>query len=181
MDTQPATLAPQTPTSAAPIASEPPTSNASDASATAAPSASQPSTTEPTWPALSPDHPLSKFAAQLPEILQEAGYNEVYGIQLRPDVPFHTKLILQKFLRANANDLAKAREQLVATLKWRKEFRPLEALEEVHSRKRFGGLGFVVEVEGVPESVTPNRRDVVTFNIYGAVKDNKATFGDLEG
>jgi hypothetical protein len=30
----------------------------------------------------------------------------------------------------------------------------------------------------VPES--ENKKDIVTFNIYGAVKDNKATFGDLD-
>ncbi|EON69626.1 hypothetical protein W97_08886 [Coniosporium apollinis CBS 100218] len=166
MDAQPATLASRTPTSAASTAPEPPTSNANHPA--------------PTWPALPPDRPFSKFAAQLPEILQEAGYDEVYGIQLRPDTPFYTKL-MQIFLRANANDLIRAREQLVATLKWRKEFQPSRAVEEAHSRKRIGRLGYVVEVEGVPESVTPNRKDVVTFNIYGAVKDNKATFGDLEG
>jgi hypothetical protein len=36
-----------------------------------------------------------------------------------------------------------------------------------------------LEVEGVPES--KNAKDIATFNIYGAVKDKKATFGDLEG
>lgn len=44
---------------------------------------------------------------------------------------------------------------------------------------RFEGLGYVTELEGVPGS--PNKKDVVTFNIYGAVKDTKRTFGDLDG
>ncbi|EON64667.1 hypothetical protein W97_03900 [Coniosporium apollinis CBS 100218] len=182
MDTQPSTLTDKTPTSAVPNAAEPDVaaSNvAEDSGVTEAVHTAAPGSNEPSWPALSEGHPLAKLTAQLPDILREADYAEVYGITLQPDAPFHTKLILQKYLRANQNDLAKAREQLLATLKWRREFQPLKAVEEVFSRKRFGGLGYVCVVDGVPGSV--NGRDVVTFNIYGAVKDNKATFGDLEG
>ena len=86
--------------------------------------------------------------------------------------------MLQKFLRANANDLEKAKEQLLETLKWRKEFDPTKAASEHFDKTKFDGLGYIIEVEGVPES--ENKKDIVTFNIYGAVKDNKATFGDLE-
>ncbi len=167
METQPATLTDSTPASA------------DDGDIAGAASPAEPRSNEPSWPTLPEDHPLAKLAAQLPEILREADYAEVYGIALQPEAPFHTKLILQKFLRANQNDLTRAREQLLATLKWRKEFQPLKAVEEVFSQKRFGGLGYVCVVDGVLESV--NERDVMTFNIYGAVKDNKATFGDLEG
>jgi len=133
----------------------------------------------PCWPDVAEDHPLSKFQAQLPSIVSEAGYSEVYGITLEPPSSFHSKLIMQKFLRASANDLAKAKEQLLATLKWRKEFQPLKTKEGVYTQKRFDGLGFVTILEGVPES--PNNKDVATFNIYGAVKDPKATFEDLDG
>lgn len=182
MDTQPAALTDKTPTSAAPNAAGPDVAApnvAEDGGVTEVVHAAAPGSNEPSWPSLSEGHPLAKFTAQLPDILREADYAEVYGITLQPDAPFHTKLILQKYLRANQNDLAKARKQLLATLKWRREFQPLKAVEEVFSRKRFGGLGYVCVVDGVPGSV--NGRDVVTFNIYGAVKDNKATFGDLEG
>jgi len=98
---------------------------------------------------------------------------------LRYASDFHKKLIVQKFLRANANDLEKARNQLLETLKWRKSFNALHAKDETFSRARFGGLGYVVKLKGVPESL--NEQDFATFNIYGAVTDNGATFADLTG
>lgn len=133
------------------------------------------------WPALTADHPLQKLIDVIPKTLQDAGYDEVYGIQLSSSSPFHRNLILQKFLRANANDVDKALEQLSATLKWRKSFQPLKAREETFSKIRFGGLGYVTEATGVPGSTSPRAKDTITFNIYGAVKDNAVTFGDLDG
>jgi hypothetical protein len=130
------------------------------------------------WPALDAGHPLSRFVQALPEILKSTGYNEVYGVALVPEGNFHTKLILQKFLRANQNDLEKAKEQLTKTLTWRKEYQPLKVKDEVFSSKKFGGLGYITKLSDVPGS--ENKTDVATFNIYGAVKDNKETFGDVE-
>lgn len=132
----------------------------------------------PVWPETAPEHPLTKFYDAFEAIVTEASHNEVYGIELSKSNAFHTKLILQKFLRANQNDLDKAKQQLLETLKWRKEFDPVKATGESFEKARFDGLGYVLEVAGVPDS--PNAKDIVTFNIYGAVKDNKATFGDLE-
>ncbi|KAK8252714.1 CRAL/TRIO domain-containing protein [Phyllosticta capitalensis] len=138
-----------------------------------------PATTGPVWPELSADHPLSKLLAELPALLKSTNYNEVYGISLKEEGDFHTKLILQKFLRANSNNIDKAKDQLRETLEWRREFRPLEAMNAGFDKEIFDGLGYVMEIEGVPEST--NKKDIVTFNVYGAVKDNKATFGNLEG
>ncbi|KAH7077984.1 phosphatidylinositol transfer protein SFH5 [Paraphoma chrysanthemicola] len=136
------------------------------------------STTGPVWPEIGPDHPLTKFYDAFEALVSQAEHAEVYGITLSKSSPFHTKLILQKFLRANQNDLEKAKQQLLETLKWRKQFDPVKAVSETFDKSKFGGLGYVLEVEGVPES--KNKKDIVTFNIYGAVKDKKATFGDLE-
>jgi len=69
-------------------------------------------------------------------------------------------IILQKFLRANANDLPKAKTQLTEALKFRKEYNPLQAKEEVFSRSKFGGLGYVTSVKGAKE--TTNEEDVAT-------------------
>jgi hypothetical protein len=136
------------------------------------------SSTSDGWPEIDAEHPLTKFLNALPAILNDSAYNEVYGITLVPEGNFHTKLILQKFLRANINDLEKAKEQLTKTLKWRKEFQPLKVKDEVYSQKKFGGLGYITKIDGVPGS--GNKVDVCTFNIYGAVKNNKETFGDLD-
>ena len=135
-------------------------------------------TSDDGWPALEPQHPLTLLLEQLPGILKEADYKEVYGITLVPEGSFHTKLILQKFLRANQNDIEKAKEQLSKTLKWRKEFQPAKVKDEAFSQKKFGGLGYITKISDVPGS--ENKSDVVTFNIYGAVKSNKETFGDLD-
>jgi hypothetical protein len=121
---------------------------------------------------------LTKFYEVFEELVSQTGHDEVYGVKLTKSDEFHTKLILQKFLRANANDLEKAKQQLFETLKWRKEFDPTKAAGETFDSTKFQGLGYIIEVDGVPES--ENKRDIVTFNIYGAVKDNKATFGDLD-
>ncbi|RLN37665.1 hypothetical protein BBJ28_00001931 [Nothophytophthora sp. Chile5] len=137
------------------------------------------SATAAEWPALAEDHPINQLLQALPELIKAAdGYSEVFGITLDPSGPFTTKLILQKFLRANANDVAKAKAQLGETLTWRSSFKPLETLQQQFDRTLFGALGFVIEVDGVPQSA--NQKDVITFNVYGAVKDNQATFGDID-
>jgi hypothetical protein len=133
------------------------------------------------WPELLETHPLSLFLEDLPEILKSTEHNEVYGVTLKsttgatPD--FHTLLILQKFLRANLNDLTKAKEQLTNTLKWRKEFDPQKALQETFSKDKFGGLGYVTEIA---EKDDASKKQVVTWNIYGAVKDYEKTFLPLD-
>jgi hypothetical protein len=135
-------------------------------------------TTGPTWPETAADHPLTRFYDAFEELVKQAEHSEIFGIELSKSDAFHTKLILQKFLRANQNDVDKAKQQLLETLRWRKEFNPVKAAGESVDKAKFDGLGYIIEVEGVPGS--DNKKDVVTFNVYGAVKDNKATFGNLD-
>jgi hypothetical protein len=132
----------------------------------------------PVWPETPAEHPLTNFFGQIEVLTKEAAHDEVYGIKLSPNNEFRTKIILQKFLRANQNDLDKAKQQLLDTLKWRREFNPVEAAGETFEKRRFDGLGWILQVDSVPESMKES--DVVTFNIYGAVKDNKKTFGDID-
>jgi hypothetical protein len=105
------------------------------------------------WPETAADHPLTHFYDVFEKLTEESGHNEVYGVTL-------------------------TKQQLLETLKWRKEFDPTKAAGESFDKTKFDGLGYIIEVDGVPES--ENKKDIVTFNIYGAVKDNKATFGDLD-
>ncbi|EOA82889.1 Non-classical phosphatidylinositol transfer protein (PITP) [Exserohilum turcicum] len=159
-----------------PAVAAPPADAPSDAQPAAAPTEA---TSGPVWPETAPDHPLTKFFDSFEALVASAQHNEVYGIELSASNAFHTKLILQKFLRANQNDVEKAKTQLLETLKWRKAFDPVKAATETYEKTKFDGLGYVLQVEGVPGSL--NKKDVATFNIYGSVKDNKATFGDLDG
>jgi hypothetical protein len=134
----------------------------------------------PTWIESAADSPLSQFCTALASIRETADYHEVYGLDISDSNSFHSKLILQKFLRANANDLEKAKGQLLETLRWRKQFQPLEQLKAAHDKARFGGFGYVTEIESVPGSVREGGKEIVTYNLYGAVKDKAKTFGDVE-
>jgi hypothetical protein len=156
------------------------------------------------WNNLPEGHALLKMSAKLGELIAEAGYSEMYGVNLSAPIeeyttprphrlepkpkltrhcrgkaaPFSTLLVLQKFLRANQGQVNKASEQLLGALKWRKEFKPLEVKEQVFDKTKFQGLGYVTRLKNVLGS--SNEEDIATFNIYGAVKDTKKTFGDLD-
>lgn len=113
-------------------------------------------------------------------------YSNMYNnadIHSRSAPPHTTLIILQKFLRANEGKLAEAKAQLLAALKWRKSYNPLAAKDEVFSKDKFGGLGYVTKVKGAKlgDQKSPNEEDVVVFNIYGAAaKNSKETFGDTD-
>ncbi|KAF8473182.1 hypothetical protein BDZ91DRAFT_845684 [Kalaharituber pfeilii] len=130
----------------------------------------------PVWPPIDKDHPLAKFQARLPELLKDAGHNLIWGITLSSEqpIPFHTTFVLQKFLRANLNNVDLAYNQLLGTLKWRKSFNPEAAMTEFFSEEKFGGLGYVTKIK------TNEGEKIVTWNIYGACKDAKRTFGDVD-
>lgn len=154
----------------APVA-EPPTSvmaGAQTQPTSGAPSAQQSDTT-PTTDEKQAGTPLTQLTTRLPNILLEADYDEVYGVHLSASenpVPFSTTLILQKFLRANADNVDAAAAQLLETLKWRKTFQPLKLLEnQAFSQTKFSGLGYVTELGNVPESVRPEGKEIVTFNV----------------
>ncbi|RPB23442.1 CRAL/TRIO domain-containing protein [Terfezia boudieri ATCC MYA-4762] len=128
------------------------------------------------WPAIDKRHPLAQFQARLPELLKTAGHDYIWGITLSADEPisFHTTLVLQKFLRANCNNIEAAYSQLLETLKWRKAYNPMAACEEEFSQTKFGGLGYIMKTQ------TNDGEKIVTYNIYGACKEPKKTFGDLD-
>lgn len=72
-------------------------------------------------------------------------------------------IILQKFLRANTDDLERAKTQLSEALKWRKEYKPLDAKNEIFDADKFGGLAFVTTLKAVKATV--NDEAVVSINV----------------
>jgi hypothetical protein len=101
----------------------------------------------------------------------------MWGVTLSEDSHVPTTIVLEKFLRANTKDVAKAKVQLIEALKWRKKIQPQELLASTEfDAMKFGGLGYVTTY---PKSAA-HKKEIVTWNIYGAVKDNKATFGNVE-
>lgn len=96
----------------------------------------------------------------------------LWGVTLSTTPDAKASVILAKFARARNLDVAQAREMLVATLRWRDEFKIEEIMKEEFDADVFGKLGRVYgkDKEGRP----------VTYNLYGAVKDMKAVFGDVQ-
>lgn len=159
-----------------PIAPEEPSTTTENVDAPAATVTLPIISSGPSWPAVGESHPLAIFQSRLPELLKAADHKHIWGITLSTEqpIPFHTTLVLQKFLRANSNDVEAAYNQLLGTLKWRKEYNPEAACDEEFSEVKFGGLGYVVKTK------TKDGEKIVTYNIYGACKDAKKTFGNLE-
>ena len=138
--------------------------------------ADKPMATEPiaTMLTQSLSTPFMTLASKLDAILVEAGYSEMWGIQLSEGSDLRTSLVLHKFLNGNEKDPEKAASQLLEALKWRKKMQPLKLLDETFDSKKFGGLGYVTAYEA------GQVKEVVTWNIYGGVKDVAMTFGDID-
>jgi phosphatidylinositol transfer protein SFH5 len=118
--------------------------------------------------------PLQKLGARLPAVLEKAGWHEMWNVKLLDGDDVPTSIVLQKFLNANNGDVDAAEKQLVAALEWRKKVNPNELVGKAFDKPKFGGLGYVTTHK------KGQQRLVITWNIYGKVKDVKATFGDVE-
>lgn len=122
-----------------------------------------------------PKTPLETLNAQLGDITTKADYKEMWGVELAGSEHVPTQVILQKFLRANNNDVAAATTQLTSALEWRKKMQPASLINEAFDKAKFGDLGYVTVHKD-----EAGKETVITWNIYGAVKDNTATFGNVE-
>jgi hypothetical protein len=120
--------------------------------------------------------PLAKLFKDLPTIIKEADHNEMWGVTLAGESHVPTSIVLEKFLRANANDVSKAKAQLIEALAWRKRMEPSKLIETEYDSAKFGDLGYVTTYQLADRK----GKEIITWNIYGAVKDIKATFGDVE-
>ncbi|GJC90865.1 phosphatidylinositol transfer protein SFH5 [Colletotrichum liriopes] len=120
--------------------------------------------------------PLTSLFAKLPGILSEAKHNEMWGVQLSDGTHVPTTVVLQKFLRANDDDVSKAADQLQKALVWRRDTNPGKLLDDVSfDKKKFDELGYVTTHKDAQ-----GKEMIITWNIYGAVKDKKTTFGNVD-
>ena len=152
------------PVAAAPAAAPPPAETPEKKEETATPAA-----------APAPETPFSKLAARLPEIIKSAAHGEMWGVELSSAEHVPTKVVLQKFLRANNGDAAAAEKQLTSALEWRKKLQPTALVADTFDESKYGGLGYVTVHKD-----DKGKETVITWNVYGAVKDNKKTFGDVQ-
>ncbi|KAF5982941.1 phospholipid transporter [Fusarium bulbicola] len=122
-----------------------------------------------------PETPLTKLNARLEDIFTKTIHKEMWGVQLTNIDHVPTKVVLQKFLRANNDDPVAAEKQLTQALEWRKKMNPTALVTQTFDKSKFGDLGYVTVHKG-----ENGKETIITWNIYGAVKDNKATFGNVE-
>ncbi|KAF5707260.1 phospholipid transporter [Fusarium globosum] len=122
-----------------------------------------------------PETPLTKLNARLEDIFTKTLHKEMWGVQLTNIDHVPTKVVLQKFLRANNDDPVAAEKQLTQALEWRKKMNPTALVTQTFDKSKFGDLGYVTVHKGENGNET-----IITWNIYGAVEDNKATFGNVE-
>ncbi|KAF9768076.1 hypothetical protein IL306_014667 [Fusarium sp. DS 682] len=135
----------------------------------------KPTHEEPKLETSAPETPLAKLNARLEDVFSKTQHKEMWGVQLSNIGHVPTKVVLQKFLRANNGDPVAAEKQLTQALEWRKKMNPTALVTQTFDKGKFGDLGFVTVHKGENDKET-----VITWNIYGAVKNNKATFGDVE-
>jgi hypothetical protein len=120
--------------------------------------------------------PLTKLASRLDAIKEKAGHAEMWGVNLADITHIPTQVVLQKFLRANDGNVDLAEKQLTSALEWRKKTNPGALLDDkAYDRSRFGDVGFVTVHQG-----SDGKELVVTWNVYGSVKNNKKTFGNVQ-
>ncbi|KAM0249574.1 hypothetical protein ACHAP5_002699 [Fusarium lateritium] len=125
--------------------------------------------------ASTPETPLTKLNGRLDEIFSKTQHKEMWGVQLSNVDHVPTKVVLQKFLRANNDDPVASEKQLTQALEWRKKMNPTALVTQTFDKSKFGDLGFVTTHKG-----ENGKKTVITWNIYGAVKSNKATFGNVD-
>ncbi|ORY98832.1 CRAL-TRIO domain-containing protein [Syncephalastrum racemosum] len=119
---------------------------------------------------------VEKLKAKLPEILKAAFDNEtpytLWNVKLDKDsTDERLSVLLVKFLRAREHNVEIAAEMLTNTLRWRKEFKADEILEESFDQEVFGSVGYTYETDkdGRP----------VCYNFYGDL-DQEKVFGDVQ-
>lgn len=120
---------------------------------------------------------LSQFFDRLAEILKSTEYSEMWGVTLQQDSSHAPTInVLIKYLRANEGDVKLAETQLTDSLKWRKSMNPIELAESgSYSANKFAGMGYLTNYKD-----SNGKETVITWNIYGGVKDLGETFGDMD-
>ncbi|KAH8986116.1 CRAL-TRIO domain-containing protein [Lactarius akahatsu] len=125
---------------------------------------------------------LKEFRPLLPDILDKA-YDGKEGARTTPIVIWGVKLdpngkkdarasvVLMKWLRARHLNVTEAKTMMIATLRWRDEFKVEDAMNETFPDV-FNGFGHVYghDKEGQP----------VVYNIYGGNNDLKTAFSDVQ-
>ncbi|KAH9059071.1 CRAL-TRIO domain-containing protein [Lactarius vividus] len=125
---------------------------------------------------------LKEFRPLLPDILDKAYDGKegarttpivIWGVTLDPNGKkgARASVVLMKWLRARNLNVTEAKTMMIATLRWRDEFKVEDAMKETFPDV-FDGFGHVYghDKEGHP----------IVYNIYGGNNDLKTAFSDVQ-
>ncbi|KAL4065966.1 CRAL-TRIO domain-containing protein [Scleroderma citrinum] len=126
---------------------------------------------------------LQTFRSRLPATFSEAfpdnpdaGSNPytLWGVTINPtkSKDARVSVVLMKFLRARNLNPDETKDMFISTLRWRQSFDVEGATKEQFPEDVFGKLG---KIYGKDKHGHP-----VSYNLYGANKDIKAVFGDVQ-
>jgi hypothetical protein len=113
------------------------------------------------------------FETSFPDKGNKLAPINLWGVPIDPSNPVgdaRVSVILIKFLRARDLNVENATNAMIATLKWREEFKMDELVADTDLRDSFSTVGYVFgkDKEGRP----------VTYNVYGG-QDIAAVFADV--
>ncbi|KAK8064385.1 hypothetical protein PG994_007023 [Apiospora phragmitis] len=152
------------------------------AAATEAPVAASSTTEAPKEAAAAADAgPLQELYAAA----RAQGHPEIWGVVLSdPARHVPSQVVFQKYLNANDGDVTKAKDQLIKTLEWRAQTKPLDTVKATWSKAKFDALGYVTTYRNGDgddaSSLGAEDKEVFTWNVYGNVKEMDVTFGDRD-
>lgn len=116
---------------------------------------------------------LSDAVTQLVKLIK---HTEMWGVGLQGrdcnHIPY--RIVMEKFLRANGNDVGKASEHFEKVLHWRRQVEPRRALATVYKTELFRGKG------NISSHVRPAKPNAfILWNRYGFPEKTPETFRDI--
>lgn len=118
---------------------------------------------------------MEKFTEIALKAFSDVDHRELFGVEF-PESPeswtSKHRRVLQKFVDAKPDSLDQAKEQLIATLKWRKDFKPLKAAFEEEHNPKFEPFGLILR--------NPDTGMIITWNLYGAIENSSDIFKDMD-
>lgn len=122
---------------------------------------------------------LEQLITAIPDVLaktEDPQYDEIYGYRIAADGVEHVESgtrneILLKFLISTEFDVDAAKEKLVKTLNWRKQFQVLSAAYYEKFDEDLEKMGVITKFPGNKQNFK-----VVTWNLYANLKNPKKLF-----
>lgn len=91
---------------------------------------------------------MQTFKGKINVLVEEAGYEELHGKDLRNVNENVKDTLLNKFLKRNKYDIEKTKSHLIRPLKWGKEFNPISAAFKEEHDELCNDFGVITKHKG---------------------------------